>query len=202
MDFKDRYDCTPLHYAAYEGDNDAIRLLLNRGAEFHEQNTYRQTVLHIAAFHGHNDTVKLWLDHGVDIAAVDNMCRATLDENCSGNTALHAAIPHGGLKTVTHLLGLGVEVNARNKDGKDGGWTALDHALHWGDFTIAEALLLAGADCNMEIDEEPTPVPGRLFQSHADQFFPAPTLDVGSAFLLILYRLGEGLLDALQLLQT
>ncbi|XP_035664185.1 serine/threonine-protein phosphatase 6 regulatory ankyrin repeat subunit B-like [Branchiostoma floridae] len=154
------YGQTVLHITAFHGHNDTVKLWLDRGVDIAAMDNMCRTALAVAARHGHHETVKLLCSRDGNLAAKgthdsctplldaarNGYCKVidvsltlavTLGENCSGNTALHAAIPHGGLKTVTHLLGLGVEVNARNKDGKDGGWTALDHALHWEDFTIA-----------------------------------------------------------------
>ncbi|XP_066292946.1 ankyrin homolog [Branchiostoma lanceolatum] len=203
IDARDCFDYTPLHYAALEGNNNAILLLLDRGADL--SNEYGQPVLHKAALGGHNDTVNLLLDHGVDIAAEDDvggtalhiaaryghpetvrlLCSrgadlaatdeygemtplldAAMNGHCNvidvalslgatlaetdvlGDTALHMAVTSGGLDTVAHLIGLGVEVNGRNIHGA----TALHNAVYWKlcSLKMAEALLFAGTDCNLK----------------------------------------------------
>ncbi|KAK9863513.1 hypothetical protein WJX84_008153 [Apatococcus fuscideae] len=73
---------TPLHYAARAGQDQAVELLLQRGAEVNRQTTAgRATALHRAAYMGHCSTVQLLLSHGAD----------PMLQDADGCTALHKA---------------------------------------------------------------------------------------------------------------
>jgi len=59
---------TALHYAAVNGHDSVVHLLLDRGADRDAKEAYpsQKTALHYAAENGHNSVVRLLLDDGVD----------------------------------------------------------------------------------------------------------------------------------------
>lgn len=57
---------TPLHYAASNGHNDIVQLLLDKSAYIDAESPNKTTPLMMAARHGHILTVKLLLDEGAD----------------------------------------------------------------------------------------------------------------------------------------
>jgi ankyrin repeat protein len=64
------------------GPLDVVQILLERGADIHQQDKYGRTALHEASENSQLDIVKLLLD-----------CRAKIDQqNNDGSTALHVAI--------------------------------------------------------------------------------------------------------------
>lgn len=58
---------TPLHYAAYSGNNDIVRLLLEKFAYIDAESPNKTTPLMMAAMAGKIHTVKLLLDEGADL---------------------------------------------------------------------------------------------------------------------------------------
>jgi ankyrin repeat protein len=125
---------TPLMDAAEVGSADAMRLLLDRGAEVNAQNALGATALMWSA--ADLNKVRLLLDHGAD---VNKAAR-------SGRTALMlAAFTNPSAEAVRLLLAKGPNVNAA--DGRQ--WTALNAAAFGNDTASLRMLLEAGADPNI-----------------------------------------------------
>ena len=108
-------DWAPLHAACFKGHFDAVKALLDGGADVratirdeHEEARHRgATPLHMAARHGHANVVRLLLDAGADPLCVDGELR----------TPLHAVAAGGHGLCVKALLDAGAEVEGR--DSKD-----------------------------------------------------------------------------------
>ncbi|KAI1178032.1 hypothetical protein F4777DRAFT_139740 [Nemania sp. FL0916] len=62
---------TALYTAAENGNEDAVRLLISRGADVNEPNVRNLTPLHAAAEKGHENTVRLLVSGGADVNALD-----------------------------------------------------------------------------------------------------------------------------------
>jgi ankyrin repeat protein len=111
---------TPLWLAATGPDPDAMRLLLDAGADPSIRTDANETTLLAAAGIAYRqgyrqklepdvlEAVRILLERGADVNATDNM----------GNTALHAAAIRGVNSVVVLLLDKGASLNARNKNGK------------------------------------------------------------------------------------
>jgi ankyrin repeat protein len=125
---------TPLHWAALEGHNDLVELLLAHGADVNAKDNGNYTALHEAALAGHNDLVELLLAHGADVNTKDK----------DGFTALHDAAWHGYKDVVELLLAHGADVNAKDNNG----YTALSSAVYKCYKDVVELLLAHGADVN------------------------------------------------------
>jgi len=67
------YDkCTPLHWAAGEGNNDIVKLLLKSGANINAKTSeHGLTPLHQASIAGHCDTIEFLLLNGAEIERKD-----------------------------------------------------------------------------------------------------------------------------------
>jgi ankyrin repeat protein len=132
--YKDR---GALHLAAERGQENIVRLLLNRGEGAHDWQTLKRklpgrmpgahygpravmtrTALHLAAENGHEAVVRILLEKSASVDA-----REVLEERHRGNphhdyddlqhrTALHLASQRGHIKTVQALLNAGADVNA------------------------------------------------------------------------------------------
>ncbi len=128
---------TALQIASYTGQADAVRFLLDRGADIRaaSQNAMANTALHgaIAGWRAGRraDVAALLLDRGADPEAADAW----------GNTALHLAAHEGMPGIVELLLRRGANVNARREDGA----TPLRAALKEERTAVAELLRGHGA---------------------------------------------------------
>lgn len=99
----------PLGLAAYFGNADTVRLLLERGAAVDQvaQNPMRLQALHAAAAGGFAEIVVLLLEHG-----------ATVDARQQGGwTPLHAAVRRGDTSLVQELLSRGADPKVQNDAG-------------------------------------------------------------------------------------
>ncbi|KAL1734148.1 hypothetical protein EV714DRAFT_281270 [Schizophyllum commune] len=122
------------HMTRDPGHLAVFRLLLERGADVNRQyGEVKDTVLQCAAALGDRiEVIRLLLERGADLEA----------SNAYGETPLHIAVRSDGLDTVTFLLGVGCNVDARTYSGKD----ALQMALEMRSPKIAQCLLEHGSD--------------------------------------------------------
>ncbi|HEY7476697.1 MAG TPA: ankyrin repeat domain-containing protein [Actinomycetota bacterium] len=123
---------TPLHFAAFFGQDEAVRLLLGRGAdvEAHGTGWMTGTALNSAAGRGRVGIVESLLDAGADVDATQ----------AQGYTALHGAAHNGDAATVRVLLARGADPARTTEDGRD----ALALAREAGDGETIELLRAAG----------------------------------------------------------
>jgi ankyrin repeat protein len=102
---------TPLHYAAFFGQEDAARILLERGAEVEvvaRNESIRVTPLHSAAAGSHAAIVKLLLEAGADPNAAQD----------GGFTPLHSAARNDDRESAEALLEAGADPSLAADDGK------------------------------------------------------------------------------------
>lgn len=102
---------TALHYAAYFGQEDAARILIERGAEVEvvaRSESIHVTPLHSAAAGSHAGIVKLLLEAGADPNAAQD----------GGYTPLHSAANNDDRVSVEALLEAGADPARANDDGK------------------------------------------------------------------------------------
>jgi len=97
---------TPLFVACGQGDVDAVRRLLDEGAEVDRANKYGATPLFVACERGHVDAARLLLDNGADVHKASNKNR----------TPLHAAAYEGHIDVVRLLLAHGADADV-DEDG-------------------------------------------------------------------------------------
>lgn len=90
-----RFDNTPLHIAALEGNMDLVISLVNSGAKINAVNKAGKSPLHMAAGKGHTEVVKYLIDHGAK----------TNTKNALGYTAFNSAEKAGFNATaLEHVL--------------------------------------------------------------------------------------------------
>lgn len=70
---------TPLHYAAFAGSNEVVRLLLDRDAYIDAASPNKTTPMMMAAWEGHIMTVKLLLDAGADATLKNELGMTAID---------------------------------------------------------------------------------------------------------------------------
>ena len=59
INFKDKWDRTPLHNAAWQGHIETVKFLLEKGADKSMKNEHQQTPLEVARVEGNTDVVEL-----------------------------------------------------------------------------------------------------------------------------------------------
>merc|ERR1719247_396533 len=124
-----------LHVAGFAGGEDAIRLLLDRGADPHAKDDMNMTALHLAQLAGKERNVELLKE------ALDTNSRAEAERDT--DRLLQQAVIGGYVDDVKNLVELGhADVHARTDTQ---GWTALHLAAYQGNLKLVEYLLQAGA---------------------------------------------------------
>ena len=102
---------TALHLAAFFGQEDAAKILVERGAEVSlvaRNANIHVTPLHSAAAGSHPGIVKLLLEHGADPNASQD----------GGFTPLHSAAANDDRESVEALLEAGADPGVANDEGK------------------------------------------------------------------------------------
>ena len=122
--------------AAKNGREQAVKVLLEKGANFATKDSFDYTALHLAAQHGEISVVQVLLDKGADLEAKTSI----------GDTALHCAAESGYESVVQVLLEKGADLDVKNHYKE----TALHLAAKFGHRSTVQALLDKGADLEAE----------------------------------------------------
>ncbi|KAH7007605.1 hypothetical protein EDB80DRAFT_718891 [Ilyonectria destructans] len=107
---------TALFWAAENGHEPVVDLLLRKGIGLHSEDILDQTALYYAIKNGHEHVVRLLLDNGADIKSNRLSCRLPL----------HCAVGRGHESIVRLLLDRGANINAMDNIGQTVLLTALD----------------------------------------------------------------------------
>jgi len=135
---------TPLMLAAFNGQDDVIRVLIKHQANMNSRDLLGNTALHWAADSGKTSSSKLLIDFHAEIDAVNN----------SGFTPLLQASKGRHLGVVLLLIDSGANVNVTARDGS----TALHKTAAAGYTEIVRTLLFHGADTNIKNRDGYTPL--------------------------------------------
>jgi ankyrin repeat protein len=130
---RDKDGKTPLHYAVAHRRSDAVKLLLEYGAEVDRElaEALRLTPLHLAAPRGDVEEVERLLRQGADLNAGDRECNTPLHHVAAGYRYVSAQL----------LVQHGADVNTRNSQGK----TPADLLNCPGKRRVFKRLLVTGA---------------------------------------------------------
>ncbi|KAJ5610667.1 hypothetical protein N7510_007386 [Penicillium lagena] len=136
---------SPLHCAAYQGNDEMTQFLLDNGANANATNVQGRTALHFATQNGHRKCMKLLFSHA-ELETADQ----------SGATALHVAVGTAtDESTVPLLVKHKVDVNFQNPST---GNTALHLAVEWKRPRIILFLIEKGASIDIPNDDGITPL--------------------------------------------
>lgn len=120
--------------AARRGDANAVKKLIQKGADVNAKNNPSGTALIFAALNGHTEIVDILIKNGAEVNA----------RNKIGSTALHSAAYYGHTEVVKILIENGADVNAKYKNGG----TALHSASFNGHIEVVKLLIRNGIDIN------------------------------------------------------
>jgi ankyrin repeat protein len=128
-----------LHLVCKSGQTEIAQILLECGASSLALNQQRQTPLQVACLAGQVEIVRLLLLHKPPINHLDN----------SGKTALSIACASNALEMVQLLCSAGADKAMLDRSGRDAGLNALDVALKYKYYGVAEYLIQQG--CKMSL---------------------------------------------------
>lgn len=143
INFKNGFGETPLHYAVYHENIEAVKLLLQSGALF-LKNKKGNTPLSQSVYADNLNLVKLLIKYGADIRVRNN----------DGFSLLHLAASIKKSNTLKYLIKLGLSVHSECKSGL----TPIYCAIIWGNKENIEMLLKYGADINHVSKKNLTPL--------------------------------------------
>jgi ankyrin repeat protein len=131
--------------AAYDGNLEAVRSAVERGADVNARGKGGFSALLAAARNGHLDVVKYLVERGADINKRDNQ---------RNKTPLLAASFDGHYDIVKYLVDKGADLNAQGVNG----WTPLHDAAYIGNFEIVKYLVDHNADVGIRNERRETPL--------------------------------------------
>ncbi|XP_047478068.1 serine/threonine-protein phosphatase 6 regulatory ankyrin repeat subunit C-like [Penaeus chinensis] len=165
---------TPLHYAAYEGHTDVLRVLLDKESDPNLTNDTGDTPLHLGAINGKVGVVKMFSEEeGVNLnqpSATNqtllayarygrekpmlNVLRNPETVSPEGNTPLHCASLAGHTEVVKLLLMKKADVKSETPTHH----TPLHYAALGGNPVLVKQLVSYGADPNAKDERNNTPL--------------------------------------------
>jgi ankyrin repeat protein len=150
----DRQRMGTLFITCWEGRVDAVRLLLDEGAEVDRASKKGWTPLYVACGKGHVAVARLLLAKGADVNRADK----------NGATPLYIACLKGHVDAARLVLEKGAEVDRATKDGR----TPLQAACHGGHVDAARLLLDDGAALDRADKNGSTPLFIACWKGHID----------------------------------
>jgi len=141
----DKWGLTPLHWAAQNGEPEAVRTLIQLGANACcRTGAEQQTPLHLAAQTEELDVLESLVRFSADKEAQD----------ARGYTALHEAVEQNRPESLAQLLRLGANRDLKTRSGE----TALHLACHQNKSPLIVHLMRGGSDVNAPGRRDMTPL--------------------------------------------
>jgi cytohesin len=143
-----------LHKAAFEGNLDKVRQLVESGTEVDTGDDLGWTASYWGLSAGHKDVFVYLLSQGADATTKTN----------GGRTLLHQASKAGFTDIVNRLIAKGADVNVKDKEGE----TPLQHAASEGHKEVVKLLVAKGADINVAAKNGRHPLGDAALAGHED----------------------------------
>jgi ankyrin repeat protein len=180
---------TVLMLASYTGNVDAVKLLLDRGANPNVQQARGQSALMWAASEGHTKVVELLLARGADPALASVASTRPERRPPGGMTALLFAARQGKLDTARALLDGGANVDQASADNT----SPLLIAIVNGHYALASMLIERGANPNIADANGRTPLYAAIDLRNVQwSQAPAPELPQATHLAMIEQLLAAG----------
>ena len=160
-----RFYASKIIKAVQQNDVDAVKSLLNKGANINAKNSVGETLLIISIEHKCKEITNLLLQKGADVNIKQNTYTMTEDQLPSylkqfiskpaktiivgGRSALHLAVFKDDMDLIDTLLAKGANIDAVDAQGE----TPLSHAVIDGQIEIIKLLLSKGANVNIKNHE-------------------------------------------------
>ena len=147
---------TPFHAAAFSGQTDMMKFLIEKGANVNAGYPQKPTPLYWAAYKGHLDAAELLVNKGAIIKS----------ESSNSPSPLFGAAWGGNREIGELLVAKGADVNAKDSSG----WTPLFAAAmtEKGHKDMAELLIAKGADVNVKARDGHTPLWAAVRPNHLE----------------------------------
>ncbi len=128
---EENFNRTPLHWAAWGGRVEIVRMLIDAGANVNVQDEWGNTPLHEATSLGRVEIAQMLIDARANVNVQDN----------DGGTPLHRAAEFGKTEIAQMLIDAKADLNVQAKNGR----TALHGAAELERVEIVRMLIDAGA---------------------------------------------------------
>eukprot|EP01016_Furgasonia_blochmanni_P046407 TRINITY_DN6681_c0_g1_i3.p1 TRINITY_DN6681_c0_g1~~TRINITY_DN6681_c0_g1_i3.p1 ORF type:complete len:526 (+),score=75.36 TRINITY_DN6681_c0_g1_i3:104-1579(+) len=142
---KNKEGYTPLHYAAYRGNIELVKLLESYGADIEDKNENGLNVIHIASQGDQPVSLAYFRERGFDLNVIDN----------KGSTALHWAAFLGCENSTNFLTSWKCNPNVKDLNG---GCSPLHLAVISGNTRVVRRLLIKGANKHLRDKSGKLPV--------------------------------------------
>lgn len=153
---------TPLHLACTYADYEAIKILLERGADYNAVNNYAETPLHLLA---KQDTNHYPTSDGQTRGCANILLSAKVSATPKNDVGRTPIMEAASCDIFAELVKIqGIEINAQDDEGT----TALMKAALNRNPSYTQMLLDAGAKVNMENNEGQTALGFAVFANHVD----------------------------------
>ncbi|KAF3291558.1 hypothetical protein TWF970_000772 [Orbilia oligospora] len=144
LELADNIGRTALLFAAEEGYEDIVRVLIDSGANPEAKNSSGEAAISLAIGNGHESIVQMLIGIGVNLEVKDHR----------GQTPLFIAARNRSDSIFRRLMESKSDIEVANTEGK----TALMAAAEWGHEMIAEMLIKSGASVEVRDKNGDTPL--------------------------------------------
>ena len=148
---------SPLIYAAQQGHEDLVKILVHNKADIDHKTNDSVSVLLAASIFNHVGIVEFLASKGLSVNTSDNR----------GITPMHYTAAYGYTEMFKKLIDLGADLNSKDEEGN----TPLMTAVYVGNTFMVDSLLKFGADINVTDNKGLSPLMIAVMQFYSDITF-------------------------------